>query len=60
MSDEVSNVLNKCYSIEDFVSGESHWGICKSLTNKNFAKAGEGLDRSLPPFHKMDCFEALY
>jgi hypothetical protein len=52
MADEAANILDKCYPIEDFVSGESHLGICKSLTS-------EFLDLSSPPFNKMDCFEAL-
>lgn len=59
MADEAANILDKCYPIEDFVSGESHWGICESLTNNNFEKAGECLNRSVPPFNKLDCFEAL-
>ena len=55
----MADVLDNCYPIEDFVSGESHWGICESLNNGDFEKAGEFLDLSAPPFNKMDCFEAL-
>lgn len=59
MADEAADVLDRCYPVENFISAESHWGICKSLTENNFEKAGEFLDHSTPPFHKMDCFEAL-
>lgn len=59
MADEAANVLDNCHPVEDFVSVESHFGICKSLDNGDVQKAGEFLDFSAPPFQKMDCFEAL-
>ena len=59
MADEAANVLDNCHPIEDFVSAESHFGICESLNNNNFEKAGVFLDTNTPPFYKMDCFEAL-
>lgn len=52
MAAEAATILDKCHPIEDFVSGVSYLGICKSLDNGDFQKAGEFLDCSAPPFQK--------
>lgn len=50
MADEAAEILYTYHPIKNFISNESHLGICQSLENANFQKAGEYLDRSLPPF----------